>query len=121
MAEIDSKIRFALTDKGSIVKFKFTPAETEVEDGPVNYIENVRVLDLSSSCFSLEYAKKYGNISINTITEDPKEIFTALNKTKTFFEKRELALMNNLFIVNDGSDKEILENIDDDTDDIELN
>lgn len=115
-----SEIAWGLTDRGNVIKFKYTPS-TDEEDNPINYIENVRVLDLSSSCFSIEYTKQYGNISINTITEDPREIFNTLNKTKSFFEKRELAFMNNLFIISDNSDREILETIDDDTDDIELN
>ena len=84
---------FALTELGFVCCMETTGRNQRV-------LENVIVLDIDKATFSIEYTSSYVELVKDTITENPKEIYDRLSSAKQELEKRELALMKNLFIID---------------------
>lgn len=91
---------FGLTELGFIISL-------EVDDkviGPKKLITSASVLDIDKSSFSIEYtADTHGDVVRETITEDPREIHARLARAKAELDKRELAFMRHLFLIDADS------------------
>ena len=91
---------YGLTELGFVCRIEVANKKELIKNKHVRLIENVIILDIDSATFSLEYSSQYGELVTDTITENPKEVYDRLASAKEELEKRELALMRNLFIVD---------------------
>ena len=91
-------IYFGLTELGNIVKLDVS--EEIVSKNKYNIIEDAIVLDIDNSTFTIDYTSKHGDLVSDTLTENPKDIYDRLTKARVEIEKREVALMRNLFILD---------------------
>lgn len=90
---------FGLTEHGHVLKLEVTDGDS---DKPVKtkIIQDAIVLDTEKSTFCLEYVpNKYGDLVMETITENPKDIYDRISKARVELDKRELAFMAHLFLV----------------------
>jgi len=92
-------IMFALSDLGNIIKLEMTEEQVKSKS-KLKVIDKAIVLDTDKSTFSLEYTSSFGEIVTDTITKNPKEIYDKLDKARAEIEKREIAFMKNLFIID---------------------
>ena len=99
-------ICYALTELGMVLKLDILEELEEDSFGRVSskIIEDAVVLDTDKSTFSIKYSPKYGEIISDTITENPENVYNRLAKARNEIEKREIAFMTNLFLL----DKKIL-------------
>ena len=89
---------FGLTDLGHVIKLEVVDGDNELAKTKI--INDAIVLDTTKSTFTLEYAPaKHGDLVTETITENPKEIYDRVSKARLELEKRELAFMTNLFLI----------------------
>jgi hypothetical protein len=89
---------FGLTDLGHVIKLEVVDGGSETSKTKI--INDAIVLDTVKSTFTLEYApSKHGDLVTETITENPKEIYDRVSKARIELEKRELAFMTNLFLI----------------------
>jgi hypothetical protein len=92
---------YGLTELGNIVKLSVREERDEADD-IIKVIDSVIVLNLKTSKFTDNYIKDdYGDIVKQTISSNPKDIFDRLSHAKQELEKKELALMRNLFIIGE--------------------
>ena len=90
---------FGLTDLGHVIKLEVTDSEDETNT-KTKVIENAIVLDTLKATFSLEYApNKHGDLVTETITENPKDIYDRVSRARNELEKREIAFMTHLFLI----------------------
>lgn len=89
----------ALTDLGNILQLEIVKEEHNKKDY-IQVIEDALILDTDKSTFSIKYTSKYGEVIKDTITSNPKNIYDRLDKARSEIEKREIALMRNLFIID---------------------
>lgn len=91
---------YGLTDLGNIVRLSVK--ERREEDEIIKIIESAVVLNLKTSRFTEKYDKDdCGDIVKQTISANPKDIFDRLSHAKLELEKKELALMKNLFLLGE--------------------
>lgn len=91
---------YGLTDLGNIVKLSVR--EEVAEEETIKTIEFAVVLNLKTNRFTDQFNKEeYGDIVKQTISANPKDIFDRLSHAKTELEKKELALMKNLFLLGE--------------------
>lgn len=97
-------LMYGLTDKGNILKLKVV---RRIRDGePLEVITKAIVLNTENSEFSVTYKpSKNGTLILSTVTPDPKELFDKLSKTRIDLEKKELAFMTNLFMINEDNNE----------------
>lgn len=89
---------FGLTDLGHVIKLEVVDGDNELAKTKI--INDAIVLDTTKSTFTLEYApSKHGDLVTETITENPKDIYDRVSKARLELEKRELAFMTNLFLI----------------------
>ena len=95
-------ICYALTELGIVLKLEVVEESEEDFFGRASskIIENAVVLDTDKSTFSIKYSPKYGEIISDTITENPENVYNRLAKARNEIEKREIAFMTNLFLLN---------------------
>jgi hypothetical protein len=92
---------YGLTDLGNIVKLSVREERDEADD-IIKVIDSIIVLNLKTGKFTDNYIKDdYGDIVEQTISSNPKDIFDRLSHAKQELEKKELALMRNLFILGE--------------------
>ena len=91
---------WGLTELGFVVKLDVSDKKDTTRQGKVKIIEDAIVLDIENATFSIDYSAKYGELVKDTITENPKEIYDRLSSARLEIEKRELALMKNLFLID---------------------
>lgn len=95
-----TKQLYGLTDLGNIVKLSIR--EEVTQDEVVKVIEFAVVLNLKTNKFTDKYEKENdGDIVKQTISYNPKDIFDRLSHAKQELEKKELALMRNLFLLGE--------------------
>lgn len=92
-------IYFALTDLGNIIKLDIVEEDRKLKNY-VKVIENAMTLDTDKATFSISYLPKHGELVVDTITDDPQFIHDRLDKARSEIEKREIALLRNLFIID---------------------
>ena len=95
-------ICWGLTDLGHIVKLTVKDEDIE-SDSDKKVIEHAIVLDPDAATFTLDYNSKFGDLVFETITDSPKDVFDRISKTRVELEKRELAFMRNLFLIDNHS------------------
>ena len=89
---------YGLTDLGHILKLDIS--EEGGSDRDKKIIKKAIVLDTEQATFTVEYSSKFGELVFETISEHPKDVYDRISKTRVELEKRELAFMRNLFIVD---------------------
>jgi hypothetical protein len=93
---------FGLTDLGHVIKLEVIDSENK--ETKTKIINDAIVLDTVKSTFTLEYTPaKHGDLVTETITENPKDIYDRVSKARLELEKRELAFMTNLFLLEKDS------------------
>ncbi len=92
-------IYFGLTELGNIIKLDIEE-EDKNSKNYVKVIENAMVLDTEKATFSISYIPRYGDLISETITQNPQYIHDRLDKARSEIEKREIALLRNLFIID---------------------
>lgn len=91
---------FGLTELGHVLKLDVTDTESDTTS-KTKLIKTASVLDTENSAFSLEYApNKHGDLVMETITENPKDIYDRISKARVELDKRELAFMAHLFLTH---------------------
>lgn len=95
-------ICYALTELGMVLKLDIVEdLEEEFFDRiSSKIIEGAVILDTEKATFSIKYSPKYGEIISDTITENPENVYNRLAKARNEIEKREIAFMTNLFLLN---------------------
>ena len=90
---------FGLTEHGHVLKLEVTDGDPD-KAVKTKIIQDAIVLDTEKSTFCLEYSpNKYGDLVMETITENPKDIYDRISKARVELDKRELAFMAHLFLV----------------------
>lgn len=95
---MSNMICYGLTDLGHILKLDISEEGGSDDDKKV--IKKAIVLDTEQATFTVEYSSKFGELVFETISEHPKDVYDRISKTRVELEKRELAFMRNLFIVD---------------------
>jgi hypothetical protein len=93
-------IVYGLTDLGYILKLKVKDIDH------LSFIDDAVILDIDKSTFTINYSSKYGDLVSDTISENPKDVYDRLASARNEIEKREIALMKNLFFIEKGNYKE---------------
>lgn len=90
---------FGLTELGHVLKLEVTDGDPKTKP-KTKIINDAIVLDTDNSTFSIEYnPNKYGDLVMETITENPKDIYDRISRARVELDKRELAFMAHLFLV----------------------
>jgi hypothetical protein len=93
---------FGLTDLGHVIKLEVIDSENQ--EPKTKIINAAIVLDTVKSTFTLEYIPaKHGDLVTETITKNPKDIYDRVSKARLELEKREVAFMTNLFLLEKDS------------------
>lgn len=95
-------IYFSLTELGNILKLDIAEELDDIKNN-VKIIEDATILDIDKATFSIKYSIKYGEIVSDTITADPSIIYDRLAKARNEIERREIAFMKNIFLLDKDS------------------